>query len=106
MNEEEEEKYADAVAQEQFENALQRGLPYDKALSDGQKAMEAAERHYDEKEGYADAVADYVYSNFKLERILSTFDNALSCTSLESHHLPAIEFYLADTEIIYFINLY
>ena len=65
MNEEEEEKYADAVAQEQFENALQRGLPYDKALSDGQKAMEAAERHYDEKEEYADAVADYVYSNFK-----------------------------------------
>ena len=62
MNEEEEEKYADAVAQEQFENALQRGLPYDKALSDGQKAMEAAERHYDEvseqKEEYADAVAD------------------------------------------------
>ena len=54
--------------------------------------MEAAERHYDEKEEYADAVADYVYSNFKLERILSTFDNALSCTSLESHHLPKIEF--------------
>ena len=71
MNEEEEEKYADAVAQEQFENALQRGLPYDKALSDGQKAMEAAERHYDEKEEYADAVADYVYSNSKLERIFS-----------------------------------
>ena len=75
MNEEEEEKYADAVAQEQFENALQRGLPYDKALSDGQKAMEAAERHYDEvseqKEEYADAVVDYVYSNFKLERSFS-----------------------------------
>ena len=72
MNEKEE--YADAVAQEQFENALQRGLPYDKALSDGQKAMEAAERHYDEvaeqKEEYADAVVDYVYSNSKSERIL------------------------------------
>ena len=65
------EEYADAVAREHFENVLQRGLPYDKALSDGQKAMEAAERHYDEKEEYADAVADYVYSNSKLERIFS-----------------------------------
>ena len=56
------EEYADAVAREHFENVLQRGLPYDKALSDGQKAMEATERHYDgvseQKEEYADAVAD------------------------------------------------
>ena len=82
VNEEEEEKYTDAVAQEQFENALQRGLPYDKALSDGQKAMEAAERHYDEvaeqKEEYADAVVDYVYSNSKSERIFSLISNFCS----------------------------
>ena len=44
----EKEEYADQVAQELFENAMMRGLPYNAALAEAQKAMESAERHYEE----------------------------------------------------------
>ena len=45
------EEYADAVAQERFDNGVMRGLPYEAALADAQKAMESAERHFEEVRG-------------------------------------------------------
>ena len=63
MNEKED--YSDAVAQEEFDNAIARGLPYDQAVAAGQKAMQSAAKHYDdltkEKEAYADKVAQQAY---------------------------------------------
>merc|ERR1719316_1428306 len=38
--------YADAVAQQTFEMALQMGYPYPNAVAEGQKALEAAEYEY------------------------------------------------------------
>merc|ERR1719240_1196264 len=38
--------YADAVAQQNFELALQMGYPYEAAVAQGQAALEAAEREY------------------------------------------------------------
>ena len=63
MNEKED--YSDAVAQEEFDNAIARGLPYEQAVAAGQKAMQSAAKHYDdltkEKEAYADNVGQQAY---------------------------------------------
>merc|ERR1719498_2089938 len=80
---EEKEAYADRVAQQEYENALAMGLPYDVAVQQGQYAMDVseqefearvnekaqddAERHYDEvtakKQAYADKAAEQQYEN-------------------------------------------
>merc|ERR1719353_5363 len=63
------EDYADAVGQEAFEAAQARGMPYEWAVAEGQKAQDDAESHYEvvkAKEAYADSVAEQEY-----ERVLA-----------------------------------
>ena len=39
--------YADAMAQQQYEDVLAAGYPYEQALAEGQAALNAAEADYD-----------------------------------------------------------
>ena len=46
---EQKEAYADRVAQQQYENAVAMGLPYDVAVQQGQYAMEVSEQEFENK---------------------------------------------------------